>query len=76
VIAKCDRESIYDPFTDTTIDKTQLAYMVILIDLVSVVVILLYTWWLESTQKAFLQVYKRINIEVDDFTIRVKGIPH
>ena len=76
VVAECVSDTIYDPFTDTEIPKSELSYIVVLIDFLSVLIVLIYTWWLESSQRAYVQVYKQNAIEMEDFALRIKGIPH
>lgn len=40
---------IINPITGSEIEKVKLAYVVVLIDFITVLVILVFIWWLESS---------------------------
>ena len=50
--------------------------MIVLVDMIVVVCFLIFIWIMEDSQEAYANQFKDESIEMNDFSIRVKGMPH
>jgi len=76
IIADCILDDIENPFTGENINKGDLGIIIVLTDFVVVIFTMLFITWIETSQKAFTKQFKDSVIDMADFTIRVKKIPH
>lgn len=76
IIADCILDDLENPFTGKNINKGDLGIIIVLTDFVVVIFTMLFITWIETSQKAFTKQYKDSVIDMADFTIRVKKIPH
>jgi len=56
--------------------KQDLGWIVVFVDLVIIITFLTFTNILEKSQKTYVKSFKDDTIEMTDFTIRVKPMPH
>ena len=76
IIADCILDDIANPLTGEPIGKGDLGFIIVITDFAVVIFTMLFITWIETSQKAFTKQYKDSVIDMADFTIRVKKIPH
>lgn len=76
MVANCILNEIINPYTDESIEKEEFGKIVALVDFFVVVCFMIFIAWLEKAQQNYVNTYKDMNLELDDFTIRVKKLPH
>ena len=76
IVADCHLDELYNPFSGEVITKESFGQTIVIIDLIVVLSFLVFTQWIEYSQKLYVKSYKDHAIEMSDFTIRVKNIPH
>ena len=76
MVVDCHLDDLYNPFTGELLTKESLGQIIVIIDLIVVLSFLAFTWWIEYSQTVYAKNYKDNVIEMSDFTIRVKNIPH
>lgn len=77
VLATCISPKIQNPFNEEEdFDKEQLGLLVVFIDILTVVCIFLFAEALNNTQEEYAAIFHSQTIEMTDFTIRVKNLPH
>lgn len=76
VMASCVQEKFKDPFTGTEYTKETLGVLVVFFDMASVLCILAFAIILMDTQEEYVETFDESTIEMADFTVRVKNLPH
>ena len=76
IVADCLLDDIENPFTGESIKKEDFGFIIVLTDFVVVIFTMLFITWIETSQKKYTKQYKDSVIDMADFTIRVKKIPH
>merc|ERR1712166_1558967 len=66
---------IINPFSGEPLQKAEMADVIVWIDMVVVVSFLIFIWIMEDSQEAYAHQFKEESIEMNDFSIRVKGMP-
>ena len=64
------------PGTSKTFLKQDLGWIVVFVDLFVIITFLSFVNILEKSQKTYVKSFKDDTIEMTDFTIRVKPMPH
>lgn len=72
----CVVGKIFNPLNGAEITKNDMALYVVFIDMVVVVCFLIFIWIIEDSQESYANQFKDESIEMNDFAIRVKGMPH
>lgn len=75
VLAVCDMLEINDPFTGSSINKSDLGLTIVFVDIFVIIFVLAFTWTLEIGQENFVNIYDEGTIEMSDFSLRVKKMP-
>lgn len=75
LVTDCVMNDIINPFSGEPLQKTEMANVIVWIDMVVVVSFLIFIWVMEDSQEAYAQQFKEESIEMNDFSIRVKGMP-
>jgi len=76
VVAECISNNVTNPFTGKVYTKEQLGGFIVGFDIATIIFLILFTWILKKTQKEYIDKFNRDTIQMTDFSIRVKGIPH
>lgn len=76
MVAECISNNVTNPFTNKIYTKEQLGGFIVGFDIATIVFLILFTWILKKTQKEYIDKFNRDTIQMTDFSIRVKGIPH
>ena len=53
-----------------------MALTIVFLDMIVVICFLIFIWIMEDSQEAYASQFKDESIEMNDFSIRVKGMPH
>jgi len=75
-LANCVASKFKDPFSGREYTKETLGVFVVLFDIASVVALLIFTSVLIDTQEEYAQTFDAATIEMSDYTMRVKNLPH
>jgi hypothetical protein len=75
LVTDCVMNDIINPFTQQPLQKAEMADVIVWIDMVVVVSFLIFIWIMEDSQEAYAHQFKEESIEMNDFSIRVKGMP-
>lgn len=75
LVTDCVMADIINPFSNEPLQKAEMANVIVWIDMVVVVSFLIFIWFMEESQEAYAQQFKEESIEMNDFSIRVKGMP-
>lgn len=75
LVTDCVMNDIINPFTQKPLQKAAMADVIVWIDMVVVVSFLIFIWIMEDSQEAYAHQFKEESIEMNDFSIRVKGMP-
>ena len=76
-LVKCVSPKIPNPFVEgEEFDKEQLGYLIVFIDIFTVICIFLFAEALNNAQEEYAAYFHSSTIEMTDFTIRVKRLPH
>ena len=59
-----------------SISKENIGATVVVFDIATITVVLFFGWFLNQSQYVYVNMYKTKTIEMSDFTLRVKGLPH
>lgn len=76
IFANCVQEKFKDPFTDKEYSKESLGVFVVFFDMASVLALTLFTFLLMEAQEEYAETFDATTIEMADFTIVVKNLPH
>ena len=76
VVSHCLIPEVFSSFRGYNISKTDLSSAVVAIDIIVVVCLLIFIQVMEAGQKSFVDKFKDSTIEMTDFTIRIKNLPH
>jgi len=75
LVTDCVMNDIINPFSGEPLQKAEMADVIVWIDMVVVVSFLIFIWIMEDSQEAYAHQFKEESIEMNDFSIRVKGMP-
>lgn len=75
MMAVCEMLEINDPFSDSTINKSDLGLIVVLVDVLVIIFVLAFTWTLEIGQENFVRIFDKGTIEMQDFSLKIKKMP-
>ena len=75
IMAVCEMLEIKDPFSDATINKSDLGLIVVFVDVLVIIFVLAFTWTLEIGQENFVKIFDEGTIEMQDFSLRIKRMP-
>jgi len=64
------------PGTNKIFEKTSLGYIVVIVDFFVIIIFLLFTNLLEKSQRNYVRKFYNDTLELTDFTIRVRPMPH
>ena len=67
---------LVNPFTGEEVSKDSMSSLVVGIDMFVIVCTVIFIQILEYSQKQFVHKYKDQTIEMTDFTVIVKNLPH
>ena len=59
-----------------SISKENIGASIVAFDIITITAVLLFGWFLNQSQYVYVNMYKTKTIEMSDFTVRVKGLPH
>ena len=59
-----------------SISKEDIGATIVVFDIVTITIVLFFGWFLNQSQYVYVNMYKTKTIEMSDFTLRVKGLPH
>ena len=76
MVAECISNNVTNPFTNKIYTKEQLGRFIVGFDIVTIIFLIMFTRILKKTQKEYIDKFNRKTIQMRDFSIRVKGIPH
>ena len=76
VFAQCKSDMVKIPYSKATIEKTSLGYIVVVGDFFIILVFISFTNILEKSQKSYVKKFYNDTLEMTDFTIRIKPMPH
>ena len=76
LVADCNLDEIMNPISKKPMRKEHFGFIVVIVDFGVVIACMIFTWWLEKAQESYVKYFKDRCIEMDDFAIRVKKIPH
>ena len=57
------------------IDREDFGMIVVAIDMLVIITIVLFIWFLEKGQESFIEQFEQETIEMTDFSVRIKGMP-
>jgi hypothetical protein len=69
ITASCSPQDLYG------MNKSQIGFLLVTLDLIALIVFLLFGWYLAQTQDNYAKMFDQATLEVSDFTIRVKNFP-
>lgn len=75
-LATCISPKIKLPGVEEEFEKEQLGLMIVFFDIATVLAIIAFTKILIGTQEEYADMFDQATIEMTDFTIRVKNLPH
>lgn len=75
LVTDCVLADIINPFSNEPLQKAEMAKIIVWIDMVVVISFLIFIWFMEESQEAYAHQFKEESIEMNDFSIRVKGMP-
>lgn len=75
-LANCVASKFKDPFTGKEYTKETLGLFVVLFDVASVIALVVFTSVLIDTQEEYAETFDAATIEMADFTMRVRNLPH
>jgi len=77
IVAECISDTIINPYNKSQkFPKSSLGLVVVFIDFLVIISFLVFTWILQSSQEAYVKQFRNDTLEMTDFAIRVKRIPH
>lgn len=77
LIASCLSPKIQNPFNEEEYwEKSQFGILVVFFDMGSVILIIIFAELLNNSQEDYANKFNQQTIEMTDFTIRVKNLPH
>lgn len=77
VIAKCESPKIKNPFNEEQeYAKDQFGVLIVFFDMGTVILIIIFAETLGSSQEDYAKAFNMQTIEMTDYTIRVKNLPH
>lgn len=77
MIASCVSPKIQNPFDDKEYwEKDQFGVLIVFFDMVTVSLIVIFSILLNNSQEDYAHNFNMQTIEMTDFTIRVKNLPH
>jgi hypothetical protein len=72
----CNSDVIPNPFGKGEFQKKDLSAIIILIDFIVIFSLIIFAYILNSAQLAYVAKFQDDTLEMTDFTIRVKNLPH
>ena len=75
ILAVCEMLEINDPFSDSTINKSDLGLIVVFVDVFVIIFVLAFTWTLEIGQENFVRIFDKGTIQMQDFSLKIKKMP-
>ena len=73
--ANCDDPNIFNPFSDTPLAKESLGMIIVVFDIITILILIIFTWGLEKGQKLYFDSFNINTVEMQDFAILVKNFP-
>jgi hypothetical protein len=73
--ATCNISKAINPFSGKEVSKTEIASIVVYIDMLVIILFLIYIEVTEKALKMFVDKFKDNTIEMTDFTIQMKNLP-
>lgn len=68
--------TVHNPFSGDEFAKDQLGVMIVFFDIFSVLALIVFAKVLISTQEDYVKAFDKATIQMTDFTIRVRNLPH
>lgn len=75
VIVECENEFVKFRHTDIAMKKKTVAYILVLIDILSMFSVLIFINFLILMQQEFAQQFDEDTVEMRDFTVRSNSLP-
>jgi len=68
--------NIKNPITNEIITKEDMAISVVAIDMVVVTLFCFFIWFMENSLENYAVQFEEESIEMNDFALRMKGLPY
>lgn len=75
IVSECLITDIINPFNNKIITKEDLGYLVAVVDIIVVITMVLFVYFLEKSQKRYIEQFKDQTIEMTDFAVSIKNLP-
>jgi hypothetical protein len=62
--ANCDDADIYNPFGSEPLSKEKLGHLIVVVDIITIVILILFTWGLENGQRLYLNSFNIHTVEM------------
>lgn len=75
-LAKCASLKVENPFTGSEYSKESLGVFIVFFDICTVIGLIIFMNLLSETQEDYVEIFDQATVQITDFTVRVKNMPH